>query len=117
VLVAADYPGVQVPTQFVQDGRITLNISPAAVQNFDVLPELLWFSARFAGRAYEIQVPVGAVLAIFARENGEGVVFGEVEPLDDAPAADPASAQDHGPSTDPGDRPRPSGRPHLRRVK
>jgi stringent starvation protein B len=117
VLVAADYPGVQVPTQYVQDGRITLNISPTAVQNFDVLPELLWFSARFAGRAYEIQVPVGAVLAVFARENGEGVVFGEVEPLDGTPETGPVTAQDHGPSPDPDDRPRPSGRPHLRRVK
>lgn len=123
LLVAADYPGVVVPTQYVQDGRITLNISPTAVQNFDVLPELVWFSARFAGRAHDVQVPVGAVLAVFARENGEGVVFGEVEPLDPAATA-PAPGGAHSPDRDPPgpggdepDKPRSGGRAHLRLVK
>ena len=92
VMVAADFPGVLVPTEYVQDGRITLNISPAAVQNFDILPDMLWFSARFAGRAFEVQVPHGSVLAIFARENGEGLVFGEIEPPDSDDPAPPSPA-------------------------
>lgn len=80
MLVAADYEGVSVPREHVQDGRITLNISPMAVQNLDLTTDPIWFSARFSGRPFEVIVPSGAVLAIFARENGEGVVFGEVEP-------------------------------------
>jgi stringent starvation protein B len=80
VLVAADYEGVSVPREHVQDGRITLNISPMAVQNLDLTTDPIWFSARFSGRAFEVIIPSGAVLAVFARENGEGVVFGEVEP-------------------------------------
>ena len=80
MLVAADYEGVSVPTEHVREGRITLNISPMAVQNLDLDTDPIWFSARFSGRAFEVIVPSGAVLAVFARENGEGVVFGEVEP-------------------------------------
>src|SRR3546814_14686701 len=82
MLVSADYPGVVVPLQFVQDGRITLNVSPVAVQSIDLQSEPMWFSARFGGRPFDVQVPSGAVLAIFARENGEGVIFGETEPAD-----------------------------------
>ena len=78
VLVAADYPGVAVPLQHVQDGRITLNLSPMAVQSLHVGEDPIWFSARFSGRAFEVVIPCGAVLAIFARENGAGGVFGEV---------------------------------------
>lgn len=78
--VAADYEGVSVPREHVKDGRITLNISPMAVQNLDLDSEPIWFSARFGGRPFEVIIPSGAVLAVFARENGEGVVFGEVEP-------------------------------------
>lgn len=80
MVVAADYEGVSVPKEHVQDGRITLNISPMAVQNLNLHTEPIWFSARFSGRPFEVIVPTGAVLAVFARENGEGVVFGEVEP-------------------------------------
>lgn len=110
VLVASDYPGVDVPRDFVQEGRITLNISPMAIQSLDLQADPIWFSARFGGKARDILIPTGAVLAIFARENGEGVVFGEVEP----PSPDTAA-----PSPSPSDatRPKPSGRAHLKVVK
>ncbi|WP_028009499.1 ClpXP protease specificity-enhancing factor [Solimonas flava] len=113
LLVAADYPGVVVPREFVQDGRITLNISPIAVQSLDLSSEPLWFSARFGGRPFDVQVPSGAVLAIFARENGEGVIFGETEPGDAKSAASGAA-----PDTEP-EPPKPTkpGRPNLRVVK
>lgn len=107
LLVAADVEGVVVPREFVQEGRITLNISPMAVQNLDLHSDPIWFSARFSGRAFEVQVPVGAVLAIFARENGEGVVFGEIEPPE--PRSEPPS-----PPTTPAPR---SGRANLRVIK
>jgi stringent starvation protein B len=107
MLIAADYPGVVVPREFVQEGRITLNISPMAVQNLDLKSEPIWFSARFSGHSFDIQVPSGAVLAVFARENGEGIVFGEIEPPQ--PGGDAAPAGDTS-------KPKP-GRPKLRVVK
>lgn len=112
LLVAADEEGVSVPREYVQDGRITLNVSPMAVQNLNLQTDPIWFSARFAGRNFEVTVPAGAVLAVFARENGEGIVFGEVEPTqppDDAAPQPPAGPE-------PSDKPKP-GRSHLRVVK
>lgn len=116
ILVAADYPGVAVPRQYVQEGRITLNLSPMAVQSMHLDEDPLWFSARFSGRPFEVVIPSGAVLAIFARENGEGLVFGEVEPPDGETATEPTegavAAEDDTPEP-----PKPKGRAHLRVVK
>ena len=75
LVVNADYPAVQVPMQFVQDGQIVLNISPSAVTQFDMDNQQLSFNARFSGQPMQVYVPMGAVLAIYARENGEGTVF------------------------------------------
>lgn len=108
ILVAADYPGVVVPREFVQEGRITLNIEPKAVQSLNLSTNPIWFSARFSGRSFDVQVPAGAVLAVFARENGEGIVFGEIEPPEPATDQDGASPQPT--------KPKP-GRPQLRIVK
>lgn len=114
LLVAADYPGVTVPMQFVQDNRITLNLSPMAVQSLNIEDDPIWFSARFSGRPFEVLVPTGAVLAIFARENGEGLVFGEVEPpLDGDSAPTPPTP----PSTEPEPSKPKGSRAHLRVVK
>ncbi|KPZ56870.1 ClpXP protease specificity-enhancing factor [Pseudoalteromonas sp. P1-25] len=83
LVVDADYPAVQVPTQFVQDGQIVLNISPSAVTGFSLDMEQLSFNARFGGQPMQVYVPLGAVLAIYARENGEGTVFTAEEFLED----------------------------------
>ncbi len=113
LLVAADAPGVVVPREYVKDGKIALNISPMAVQGFDPTQEPLFFSARFGGRPFEMHVPTGAVLAIYARENGEGVVFGEIEnPAPTDPTSPSSPRQDEG-----GDSPPPRQRPKLRVVK
>ena len=119
LLVAADYPGVNVPLQFVQEGRITLNLSPMAVQTLNIEDDPIWFSARFSGRPFDVIVPTGAVLAIFARENGEGLVFGEVEPPTGPQGAGPqpalsGAASEASATADP---PKPKGRGHLRVVK
>lgn len=108
LLAAADYPGVIVPREYVQEGRITLNIAASAVQSLDLKAEPIWFSARFGGRPFDVQVPSGAVLAVFARENGEGIIFGEVEP--------PQPGDGPGKETQAAPRPKP-GRPQLRIVK
>jgi stringent starvation protein B len=114
LLVAADYPGVAVPREYVQEGRITLNVSAMAVQALELRADPIWFSARFAGREFTVQVPVGAVLAIFARENGEGIIFGEVEPP--SPKDEPPPPEPGTPTPDSGGKPG-KGRAKLRVVK
>ena len=116
LLVDATRPEVLVPTQFVQDGKITLNIGPAAVQGLEMGNEAITFSARFAGRPMQVHVPVAAVLAIFARENGQGMMFGN-EPGSDLPEdGGPGSAE---PSPAPETKKKPSRRkgPSLKVVK
>ncbi len=107
LLVAADQPGVTVPLPFVKDGRIALDIGGMAVRELNIENDPIFFSARFGGRPYDIVVPSGAVLAIYARENGEGIVFGEPE------AGEPAG---NAPEPPP-EAPKPSGRPTLRVIK
>ncbi|MFY8273707.1 ClpXP protease specificity-enhancing factor [Pseudoalteromonas sp. SSDWG2] len=75
LVVDADFANVQVPLQFVQDGQIVLNISPTAVTAFSMDNAALSFNARFGGQPMQVFVPMGAILAIYARENGEGTVF------------------------------------------
>lgn len=66
---------VIVPAAQVKDGRIALNIHPRAVANLEMGNDCLAFSARFGGKAFAVRVPVGAVTAIFCRENGHGIAF------------------------------------------
>jgi len=74
--VNAEWPDVVVPTQFVEDGQIVLNINPSAVMGFQISDEAVFFNARFGGVPMDVYVPLGAVLAIYARENGAGMGFG-----------------------------------------
>lgn len=111
LLVAADAEGVTVPRQYVQEGRITLNVSPMAVQSLDLNSDPIWFSARFSGKPFEVSIPVGAVLAVFARENGEGIVFGDIEP------SPPDSGREPPGKNPEADKPAAKDRSHLRLVK
>lgn len=77
ILVDATLDGVEVPQQFVTDGQIILNIGSQAAQMHEMTNERLRFSARFKGAPFEVTVPVVAVLAIYARENGQGIFFKE----------------------------------------
>ena len=85
ILVDAAGPGVCVPPAFVRDGRITLNIHTNAVRGLDLTNDRISFSARFAGESFQVGVPIGAVLAIFARENGRGVFFQDEEGAEQEP--------------------------------
>ncbi|BAP13450.1 MAG: peptidase [Alcanivorax borkumensis] len=78
--VNAGFPGVEVPQDFVQDGQIVLNIAPRAVTQFVADNDEIAFSARFGGMPMTIRVPINAVVAIFARENGQGMAFDPVDP-------------------------------------
>lgn len=113
MLVNSDYPKVQVPAGFASDGQIVLNVSPTAVRHLHMDNEAVSFEGRFGGVPHTLYVPIPAIMGIYARENGEGMVFDleerlggddEDEPQDDGPP----------PSTEP---PRPSGRPSLKVVK
>ena len=75
LLVDATLDGVSVPDQFVSDGSITLNISLSSVRGLELGDEWVLFSARFAGSEMNIEVPVIAVQAIYAKENGQGIFF------------------------------------------
>ena len=102
LLVDATREGVDVPRQSVQDGKIVLNVSPQAVQGLLLSNERVEFNARFGGVSTHISVPTAAVLAIYARENGRGMVFAEEE-------------GDGGPPAGPDDEP--PKRPSLKVVK
>jgi stringent starvation protein B len=104
----------RVPREFVRDGQIVLNIGGDATHQLQMGNDEITFQARFNGIAFPVHVPIDAVTAIYARENGQGMAFEAVarEPL---PATAPASA-DAG-SSGPDVLPPPSGRPKLTRVK
>lgn len=105
ILVNAEDEQVQVPRQYVEQGKIILNIAPMAVHGLTLGNEDVTFNARFGGTPMDIYVPMGRVLAIYARENGQGMMFGEEEDGDEPPPDDTG-----------GDAAG-SSRPHLKVVK
>lgn len=113
VVVDATAPGVCVPTDFVEDGRIVLNVSYTATQGLVMGNDAIEFQARFGGRPFSVSVPATAVLAIYARETGEGMVFGESPESVEATEASPdAVPTDEEPAP-----PKGPDRSHLKVVK
>ncbi len=123
LIVDAAPEGVRVPKAYVKEGRIVLNISPNATQSLQIDGEAVSFNARFGGVAQVIHVPIDAVLGIYARETGQGMVFsaeGEAGPGEGAPDAGPPAPPSTPPEGGPpGGRPRggKGGRPSLKVVK
>ena len=101
LLVDATVPGVEVPQQYVKNGQIVLNVAPGAVAGIDMSNDDIRFRGRFGGVAIDVFVPIGAVLGIYARENGQGMVFEPEQPPPPSP---------------PDDEPK-GGKPSLRVVK
>lgn len=93
VLVNAQLPGVVVPQQYVHEGRIVLNIGPSAAHNLYLGNDEIRFHARFGGVSTEVSFPPRAVLAVYARENGEGMAFPD-EPALPTPPDAPKPARD-----------------------
>lgn len=115
VLVDAELENVDVPEAYVQDGRIVLNVAPRAVMNLDISNESLSFSARFSGVENFIFVPLPAVIGIYARENGQGMLF-EVEEDFEPPV--PPDGDGEGPDAGGPDSTRPQvKKPSLKIVK
>lgn len=80
VLVDATAEGVVVPRQYIKNGQIVLNISPSAVMDLMLENAAMQFNARFGGVPTQIYVPMSAVLGIYARENGQGMLFDAEQP-------------------------------------
>ena len=77
VLVDAEIEGVDVPHHVIQKGKVVLNIAASATEALAMDNESICFRARFSGKPYPISVPMGAVIAIYARENGQGMMFAQ----------------------------------------
>ena len=93
LLVDVEIDGVEVPQAYVSDGQIVLNISPTAVVGLDMGNEYVAFNGRFGGVATDIIVPIKAILGIYARENGQGMVFDTSEEPDGPPDPPPDKAR------------------------
>ena len=125
----------QVPSEYVRNGEITLNVAPSAVHKLQMGNDLIEFSARFAGVARQISVPVAGVYALYARETGHGMTF-DVDAVKPSIQADAEKELSNkaGPSNEPGPAALPvpvglpaaapteptkptGGKPQLRRIK
>ncbi|CRL62067.1 ClpXP protease specificity-enhancing factor [Proteus penneri] len=140
LVVDVNVVGVQVPMEYAHDGQIVLNISSRAVDDLELTPYQVLFSASFGGIPRKVRVPIAAVMAIYARENGAGMMF-EPEPAYESGASlafaeeehqesseapvgevlslvtDKSVSDDATPPDDDPEPPRPTGRPSLRVVK
>ncbi len=112
LLVNAEAPDIQAPLEFAEEGRLVLNISPTAVRALDLGNDAIEFDARFAGKPRHVWVPMAEVLAIYARENGRGMLFSEEDGQGDPPPDGGGDLQDTQ-----GDSGEGRGRPGLRVVK
>ncbi len=101
LIVNAEMPGVMVPAEHVRKGKIVLNVAARAVRELSLGNELIEFDARFSGRGQHVRLPMRAVLAVYASENGVGMAFQDEQSDDPSPS-------------DGGGR---VSRPHLKVVK
>jgi stringent starvation protein B len=105
---------VQVPREYVQGGEIVLNVSMDATSALKLGNDFIEFKARFGGQARDIMVPIARVMAIYARENGQGMAF----PVSDDEVSIPMEGLQS--PVDNGDEPPPATagqRPALKRIK
>ena len=105
VIVDAEAEGIEVPRAHIKDGKIVLNLSMSATHHLTMGAEEVQFDARFAGVNHHVRFPVSAVLGIYARETGEGMVFSEQD-LGPEPPSRPTNADEGAPR-----------RPQLKVVK
>lgn len=109
IVVDASIAGVEVPRQYVQDGKIILNVSLNATSGLNLGNDAVMFRARFGGATHDVTVPIAAVMGIYARETGQGMIFSEA----DAPTPPPET-----PPEPPAPAPEPKrARPTLKVVK
>jgi stringent starvation protein B len=123
LLADAEHPAIQVPPGSEQDGKVVLNLSPTAIRDLNLGNEFVMFNARFGGVAQEVAVPVPAILAVYAQENGQGMLFPQEEandqatPTEDSEEADNNSEEPTPPDNEPSPPAGGGGRGHLKVVK
>ncbi len=113
IVVDAAATGVQVPPQHVKDGKIILNVSLSAAQGLLLGNDALSFRARFGGVSQDIVVPVAAIIGIYSRESGQGMIFGDNE----SPAGSPPPSPQSPAPASPTQRAPGSRKSHLKVVK
>jgi stringent starvation protein B len=104
IVVDASMEGVEVPRQYVQGGKIILNVSSNATSMLSLGNDIVRFRARFGAATYDVSVPIGAVLGIYARETGQGMIFSEA----DTPPQPPTPPSEPAPTTGDGKRSKPT---------
>lgn len=120
IVINTDMPDVHVPEEYIEDGRIVLNIAPNAIRGLLLANDHVEFNARFSGVPYDIWAPIKAVTAVYAKENGRGMVFKEEEE-DESPPPSPTpntnATIESGKSGSGGGKKGGGGRSHLTLVK
>lgn len=111
LVIDANAPGVEAPQGYAADGKLVVNVSLAATQDLSLGNQFVTFKARFGGAPHQVRAPLTAVLAIYARETGQGIVFSPEDEADAQLAGE--KPQENGA---PPDKPAP-GRPHLKVIK
>jgi len=109
ILVDGQHPELEIPDAARSGEKIVLNISPSAVRDLSIDNEYLSFVARFSGVSHGVLVPIAAVQAIYARENGQGMMFPDIEEDESKPSSESA---DDSPSA-----PSPGKKPNLKVIK
>jgi stringent starvation protein B len=101
LLVDAKVSGVRVPPSAIKDGQVVLNVAVRAVADLELGNQAIRFTARFSGISHQVDVPIAAVLAIYAQENGQGMMFpaeeGEAPPPPSSPSPDRPAPKPTGP--------------------
>ena len=104
IIVDTKHPGARVPAAYIENDKIVLNVHPRALEHFLLNEQMLSFSARFGGRRFDVECPLPAIRAVYARENGQGIAF-------------PDSEESSSPSEPMGSAPTPRKGPVLKRIK
>ncbi len=115
ILVNAYDDGVEVPQEHVKDGQIILNVSPTAVQSLSIRNDAVDFEGRFAGIPKQVFVPINSVMGIYAKENGQGMIFDTDTGGNEPP--DPTGSDDSNGASGSDPQPAPGKKPSLRIVK
>ena len=98
IVVDAEQEGVEVPGEFVQNGQIVLNMGVSAIRDLSMENDAIAFSARFGGKPTQLMVPMEALIAIYGRENGVGMVFGHEPEMPEQAADDETRDDSAGPA-------------------
>lgn len=117
IVINTELADVHVPEEYIEDGRIVLNIAPNAIRGLLLANDHVEFNARFSGVPHDIWAPIKSVTAVYAKENGRGMVFKEEEEDESPPPSSTTTTEESGKSGSGGGKKGGGGRSHLTLVK